>query len=333
MSVEDVTKWVVDNHLKIKFNDRYDDTIKAGKIIECNYKKGDEIIENTEITILTSKGPIKIGKFQNVQEFETWARKYDINYQINSQYDNNVPSGQIISMSVKENDIIKNNDAITVIISKGKSMTVPKLIGLTKDKALNECAKAGIICSTTTGGYNDTISKGSVMNQSISANTEVSEGTRVLLTLSSGPEIKVKVPNFYGLTWSSISSKCTNLGLNCNYVYSGYNSATKDTCISQSISFDNMVSSNTKLTMTLSKGPAKTANITLNASCFNMGSYNDAKSCLEQALSDYINDDYPFEMRAIANSEEGPGRKIAGCGIGISATITQGQTTTICIGK
>jgi eukaryotic-like serine/threonine-protein kinase len=56
MTIEDITKWIIDNKLKIEYKDQYDAEIELGKVISANYKINDEIEEGTTIELVVSKG-------------------------------------------------------------------------------------------------------------------------------------------------------------------------------------------------------------------------------------------------------------------------------------
>ena len=58
------------------------------------------------------------------------------------------------------------------------------------------------------------------------------------------------------MTKSAIQTKCKSLGITCNFTYqSSYSSTAKDTCVSQSKT--GTVNKGSSITITLSKGPAK----------------------------------------------------------------------------
>lgn len=186
MSLSEVTDWVIKNKLKLEFDDAYDDSIKENHVISCNYKIGDVVEEGTVIKVIISKGKLVMQSFNDINEFRMWAQKYNIQYNEVQEFNSEVPQGGIIRFSHKEGDTIKNGDTITVTISNGEKITVPNVVGLTKDAATSKLKSAGL-------GYNfvysySSTTKGQAIKQSISAGSGVAKGTTVTVTLSNGPK-------------------------------------------------------------------------------------------------------------------------------------------------
>ena len=186
MSLSEVTDWVIKNKLKLEFDDAYDDSIKENHVISCNYKIGDVVEEGTVIKVIISKGKLVMQSFNDINEFRMWAQKYNIQYNEVQEFNSEVPQGGIIRFSHKEGDTIKNGDTITVTISNGEKITVPNVVGLTKDAATSKLKGAGL-------GYNfvysySSTTAGQAIKQSISAGSGVAKGTTVTVTLSNGPK-------------------------------------------------------------------------------------------------------------------------------------------------
>ena len=188
-SLKEVTKWIIENNLEIEYLDKYDSSIKKGKAIEANYKKGDIIEEETKITITFSKGPLKMPKFDKIDSFKQWAEKYQIKYEIKEEFSNDIPKDNIIKYSVKEGEKLNPEDTITVYISKGKAVKTPNFIGMTKEEANKECNSLNIICSF----YNTLSDKkeGTVISQSIEKNTEIGEGQNIDIEIATKKQAEV----------------------------------------------------------------------------------------------------------------------------------------------
>ena len=216
MNVEDVTKWISDNNLKIEYNEAYDDNIPLGGIIDCNYDENDEIEEETLIKITTSKGPLKMESFTSLNDFRSWAEKYDVKYKEEYQYSDSITKGKIISFSKQNGKTIKNNETITVYISKGKPITIPNFVGKTKSDVSKTCNNLGLNCSFAYGSYSST-AKDTVTSQNKKSGLTVVSGTSISLTLSKGPAKSCSVyiqPTWYGssadATISSLKTKLSS---------------------------------------------------------------------------------------------------------------------------
>lgn len=185
MSVNEITAWAIKNKLKIEYSDTYDDSIKKGDVVSFGYSKGEIIEQGTIIKIVLSRGKLKMKNFKSFNSFRDWADKYEIKYEEKHEFNDDVEIGGIISFSYKEGATIKNGDSITVIISDGKRCSVPDLRNLTKSDAISKLEKAGLNYSFNYRSSND-VAKDRVVSQSISSGSEVSRGTTVYVTISSG---------------------------------------------------------------------------------------------------------------------------------------------------
>ena len=181
--LSEVTKWAITNNLKINYDDRYDDKIKNGKVIETTHKKGDIIEEESTIGIIVSKGKLKLPKFTNINEFKVWAEKYKIKYEIKEEFNDDIKQDDIIKFSKEQGKPIKNDETITVYVSKGKAVKVPNFIGETKETAKNTCNKLNLNC-TFEIIYNENKKENTVINQSIKEGEEIKESSSITLSIA-----------------------------------------------------------------------------------------------------------------------------------------------------
>ncbi len=234
MTVEAVTKWIIDNNLKIRFSDKYDEKVELGKIISCNYKKDDVIEEETEISIVTSKGQLKMEEFSSLYSFREWASKYNVNYEEIYEFSDSVAKGKVISYSHNKGQVIGNKDVITVTVSQGAPVTIPNFYNMSWNSIKSKCNSIGLSCSYVYGDYNSSIPKGNAYSQSKNSGAKVVSGTSVKVTLSMGaPASKTLyiqetwlVPNSADGTINSLRSKLASdyPGVTFNYVKKPSNS-------------------------------------------------------------------------------------------------------------
>ena len=184
MSMTDVTEWAIKNKLKINFSDKYDDSVKENNVISCNFETDEVIEQGTVVKVVLSRGPLKMMKFKSIDDFYSWADKYEIKYEERHEFSDSVDAGDVISYSYKAGEAIKNDDTIIVTISDGKKREVPSLKGLTKKEAINKLEKVGLNYNFV---YKNSVEdKDIVLKQSISGGSEVSTGVTITVTLSNG---------------------------------------------------------------------------------------------------------------------------------------------------
>ncbi len=190
MTVDEATSWIINNKLKVEFNEIYDENIETGKIIEQSIKENELVKENTLITLTISKGQIIMDEFKSISDFRDWANKYNVKYNETYDYSNNISKGEAISYSYNKGDIIDPDGVIYVKISLGKAVYIPSFVGKSKNDAQNICNSLGIRCNFVTGTYTN-YNSNVIYNQSRSVNSKVASGSSITLTLSKGiPETK-----------------------------------------------------------------------------------------------------------------------------------------------
>ncbi len=333
MTIEKVTQWIINNRLKISFTDQYDEKIKIGKIISANYKKGDIVEEDTLIMVVVSKGKLIMPSFDNVNSFIDWATKYNVPYQEDYQFNNDVDQGQIIKFSINNGETIKTGDTITVYISQGEPVTVPNFIGKSKTAITKECGNLGLSCTFVYGNYSETVAKDIATNQSKTSGSEVVKGTNISITLSKGILEKTNVPNLIGKTKAEASAACSTAGITCNFVYeASYSSTPLDQVKNQSIAAVTKVVKGSSMTVTLSKGPAKVYTIIIQETWVSPGNPATTKSTIQNKLTTACPGvTFNFEYRTV-NTGIGNIHPDSPIKLG-SNTFTQGQTYTIIIGN
>ena len=218
MEMKDIVSWASENNVKLSFNEEYHKDIKLGQIISVSKKENNIIAEGTNITITTSKGPLRLINTHNLTEFKTWADKYKVDYSIKYEYSDTVSKGTIIKYSIEIDSIIDFDNSITVTVSNGKSITVPNFVGMSKYNITTTCKNLGLNCTFYYTGYSST-AKDIAKSQNVKAKTVVMSGTYVSIGLSSGPAKTYNVyiqSEWYGRTAdATISTLKQKLSVEC----------------------------------------------------------------------------------------------------------------------
>ena len=283
MNTEEINKWAIENNVKISYKEEYSDDKKLGDVISSSIEEGQLVEKEKKVEITISKGKLEMIKLTTVNEFTNWAETNKISYDINYENSDSVKKDDIIKCSHETGQVIKKDDTIVVTVSRGKVITIPNFVGMSKSDISSKCSSINLSCSFKNGGYTESTKKDIAISQSKKANTKVSEGTGITITLSAGIQEKVDVPSFVGKTKSNIESSCKNIGIKCTFKYgSGYNSQAKDTCLKQSIT--GKVNKGSTVTITLSNGPAKTYTVVIQADWLSWGNPSATKATLESKL-------------------------------------------------
>ena len=118
-------------------------------------------------------------------------QQYDLNLRVDREeaFSDEFPAGQVMATDPVRGTVLKKGDSIMLTVSKGpEKITVPSFEGMTYTKAKEEAEKLGLKVGTPEYRYYDPFaSEGDVLEQSISANTQVQGGTEIIFTVYGTP--------------------------------------------------------------------------------------------------------------------------------------------------
>ena len=145
---------------------------------------------------------------------------------------------------------------VELSVSTGMVFTeVPDVINLDYREAKNRLSQAGFVVDIE-NATSSSVTKDYVISTSPNAGEELSSGSTVYVTVSSGPQISyVRMPNVIGLSEDAAISKLETAGLS----YGGSDRMTSDvdagTVIGQSADAFTEVEEHTKIYLKISTGP------------------------------------------------------------------------------
>ena len=187
MSLDEIIAWASKNNINLNYESEYNSKIKAGDVIRVSVKKGTVIEEGTTITVVTSKGTLKMIDFKNdLNKLRAFAEKNGISLVEKHEFSNTIAEGKIIKVSHKPGQVIKTGESIEIIISNGKVTKVPNFIGMTENEAKKACDNNSLDC-TFSKVYSDE-KEGTVIDQNKTAGSEVSKNTNVVISISAGSD-------------------------------------------------------------------------------------------------------------------------------------------------
>ena len=118
-------------------------------------------------------------------------QQYDLNLRVDREeaFSDEFPAGQVMATDPVRGTVLKKGDSIMLTVSKGpEKITVRSFVGMTYTKAKEEAEKLGLKVGTPEYRYYDPFaSEGDVLEQSISANTQVQGGTEIVFTVYGTP--------------------------------------------------------------------------------------------------------------------------------------------------
>ena len=215
MTKEQIEAWADENFMtKVRFTVEYSDDIASGNVIRFEINDNtvvDNVRRDTPIYIVVSKGmedenaiEITVPDFKTmaISECFVFANDNGLLLRIEEVFDDYVPSGAIISQSVKAEAKVKKGDEIVLTVSKGKMITVPDFSGYSKENAMSVASELGIAIAIEE--RYSSASAGTFLSQNIAPGTVLAEGDYLELCYSIGN--KIVLSSFVGQTRDAIEN-------------------------------------------------------------------------------------------------------------------------------
>ncbi|WPF66187.1 MULTISPECIES: Stk1 family PASTA domain-containing Ser/Thr kinase [unclassified Corynebacterium] len=131
-----------------------------------------------------------------------------------------VERGSVIRSNPAAGSTLQEGTSVQLTVSSGKEVTdVPNLTGLTLQQASSTLQAAGLsLNSQATEEESDTVPEGQIIQQNPAAGTQISKGSQISVTISSGPK-QVRVPDLTGLQLNQAQSTLDSLDLDSEITY------------------------------------------------------------------------------------------------------------------
>jgi serine/threonine-protein kinase len=196
---------------------RFDEEIPAGKILESNPSGGDKIDAGGSVKLVISKGqeryviPVLTGLTPEA------AVKLLTNQPLKSagiieEFNSTIPKGLVISTNPSNGQKVKRDTPVTILVSKGvEEIALTTYVGQSADQAQNELTEAGFNVESTFA-YSETIAAGAVVTQTPSGIVSAPKGSTITLVVSRGSKF-VFIPNVYSIETSKAMATLKDLGL------------------------------------------------------------------------------------------------------------------------
>ena len=127
-------------------------------------------------------------------------------------FDDSIPAGTVIGSEPVGGTELSPDSTVTLVVSKGvETFAVPKLEGLSAEKAKAALDDAGLAVGKVEEKYDDSVAKGVVISASKKEGEELVHDEKVDLVVSKG-DAPVEVPNVEGLTYDAAFATLTKRG-------------------------------------------------------------------------------------------------------------------------
>ena len=152
---------------------------------------------NQQLNAAAPQPKVKVPDVKNLSRQDAEARLHDAGFEVRVTEATHaeIPRGNAITTKPGPNSTVPDGTAITLVISSGREITdTPDLTGMTTEEASQALQKAKLkLNPTVKEESSDDVPAGQVISQNPAQGSQVSVGTKVTITVSTGKE-KVRVP-------------------------------------------------------------------------------------------------------------------------------------------
>jgi beta-lactam-binding protein with PASTA domain len=213
------------------------------------------------IVLLTSPRSVTVPKLEGLTKALAIARLHSLGLKADPSYaaSTSVPAEHVVTQSPGQGSQVKPHTTVGIVVSTGAgSTTIPKLVGLSKEAAVQQLNAVGLHPNVTYH-HSETVKSGFVISTSPPAGRGVKEGTSVTVTVSNGAA-QVKVPRVVGESKESAEEILAEHSLSIGAISErSSETATPGTVLAQTPHAEQQVAKGTSVALVIAKahGPAK----------------------------------------------------------------------------
>lgn len=229
--------------------------------------------------IVNKKAEVPKVEGMTVEQMQETLDKAGLKYKIKEEQNSlDIPKGSIISQNPKAGEYIKKSLPVEVVVSLGpKLIAMPDVMGQFEVNARSMLENAGLVVNEVNKEFNEKYEVNIVFNQNPAANTEIAEGSNVVLYVSKGKDT-ITMPTLTGKTEEAARAELTKLGLPLTSVkYEVSTEYEKGLVASQNPAAGKPVEKTQGVTLIISKGKVATKSITIKLSELVSGAARDVK--------------------------------------------------------
>ena len=137
----------------------------------------------------------------------------ELRVDVNEEPSPDIPRGTVIRTNPTAGSQLQKGTSVTLTVSSGREITdVPDVTGLTPAEAAEALAEVDLhLEQQVIEASSETITAGRIMEQSPPAGSQISKGSRVTITVSTGPAL-VRIPALSGMQVQQAEATLTSLG-------------------------------------------------------------------------------------------------------------------------
>ncbi len=237
-----------------KFGGSSDSTTVS--ITESNSAVGSSTASDTAVSEEKVLEMIEVEGYTQLAAEKSLKDQGFMNIKIETAYDDKKPAEYVISANHKKGEKLPESTEIVLTVSLGaEKAIVPDVSGYTDEQASKVIEEAGFVVNHAFE-FSDTVEKDKIIRTNPEKNMEADKGSKVILVVSNGSEIKkVEVPKVTGISESAATTSLEAVKLSVGTVTHEHSDSEKGIVIRQSIATGSEVEEGTKVDIVVSDGP------------------------------------------------------------------------------
>ena len=212
----------------VVLENRFDEEIPKGKIIESIPAGGGKVDAGGTVKLVLSKGPeryaVPMTTGLTPEAAQTTLKKYPLIVgTVREVFNSEIPKGFVISTSPVSGTSVKRDTKIDLLVSKGiEQIALASYLGKSGEQALNELTEAGF--SVEAGyAFNETVPELAVISQSPAGGASANKGGTVKILISKGPRYTVIPKTVITMEAKAAQQMLESLGLKVKVISIGNN--------------------------------------------------------------------------------------------------------------
>jgi serine/threonine-protein kinase len=207
---------------------RFDEEIAKGSVIESNPAGGGRVQANGTVNFIISKGPERytIPKTTGltVSAAQNAISRFPLEIlPINETFSDEIPKGFVIQTRPESGTSVKRDAQVEIIVSKGiEQVALASYLGKSGEQALNELTEAGFDVEPTYA-YSESVLELAVISQNPAGGSALDKGAKVSIVISKGPRYTFIPETIIAMESVAAQNLLKSLGLKPKVISTGRN--------------------------------------------------------------------------------------------------------------
>ncbi len=207
---------------------RFDEEIAKGSVIESNPAGGGRVQANGTVNFIISKGPERytIPKTTGltVSAAQNAISRFPLEIlPINETFSDEIPKGFVIQTRPESGTSVKRDAQVEIIVSKGiEQVALASYLGKSGEQALNELTEAGFDVEPTYA-YSESVLELAVISQNPAGGSALDKGAKVSIVISKGPRYTFIPETIIAMESVTAQNLLKSLGLKPKVISTGRN--------------------------------------------------------------------------------------------------------------